>query len=152
MIKFLKISLFVSVLFAVMVYAFMQRGGNAKDASLTMSVRDYLLSEFLAELPLINSKLPHQVDAETILHSVEYDNNRVVIRYELSKAKYISADDEAVKYAVQKLREEGCREEGKRSLINVDIEFLSRYQNSKGATVFEVYLDKAICSKLMADG
>jgi len=62
----------VLVLLAGVIFASTKREPNNQDDFSNMSLREYILSSFINELPEINSKLPFQIDADTVLLSIEY--------------------------------------------------------------------------------
>lgn len=140
------------MLVAGLIYASLQRNNNLEVDEPRLSAREYLLSNFLSELPNINSKLPYQVDAETVLISVEYTNNRILSQYKLLNHKSITEiNQKGAAKLTEILKQQGCTDETKKSLINVGVEFLSRYQDSEGLVIFEVFLNKSICSTLISD-
>lgn len=143
--------LVILLLLSGLAYVALQTKDGLGDDAHQISQRDYLLSIFIGELPNINSKLPHQVDADTVLLSVEFRANKVVSKYELLNNKFNIGIDGGSNKIIEILKKQGCMDETKASLINVDVEFLSRYQDSKGLVILEVLINKPVCSRLLND-
>lgn len=110
-----------------------------------ISLRDYILGNFLSELPEINKKLPHKIDKETTLRSINYENNKILSVYEITSFEMSS---ELVKKIEPVLKKQVCNDETKRKFLDVDIEFLNRYQSPAGIMIFEIMVSKDACSKL----
>lgn len=110
-----------------------------------ISLRDYILGNFLSELPEINKKLPHKIDKETTLRSINYENNKILSVYEITSFEMSS---ELVKKIEPVLKKQVCNDETKRKFLDVDIEFLNRYQSPAGIMIFEIMVSKDTCSKL----
>lgn len=110
-----------------------------------ISLRDYILGNFLSELPEINKKLPHKIDKETTLRSINYENNKILSVYEITSFEMSS---ELVKKIEPVLKKQVCNDETKRNFLDVDIEFLNRYQSPAGIMIFEIMVSKDTCSKL----
>jgi hypothetical protein len=152
--KSIKLILTASLLFiglAGIVFSYIQKKDDTQNETHTISIRDYLLNSFLNELPSINNKLPFQIDANTVLLSIEYIDSKIVSRYELKNFQTVSKfDAEYIKQLTYKLRQQECLDDVKKRLIDTDIEFLSKYQDSRGSEVFEVIFNKSICAEFPA--
>ena len=131
------------VLFGIS-YSFFNKKDDKKK-EVIISLKDYILSSFLAELPEINKNLPHKIDGETTLLSIKFENNKVLSVYELNSKSVSREFLEKIRLAIQK---QVCDDEVKRKLLDVDIDFLNRYQNSTVDLKFEIPINRSICSKL----
>jgi len=111
-----------------------------------MTLREYLVSSFVSELPDINKNLPHKIDDKTTLLSIKYFNGKVISQYELSdltdNANSVNDFSDQLKSI---LRRQTCMDEVKKKLLEVDVEFIEKYQDSKGLTAFEVTANKSDC-------
>lgn len=112
----------------------------------TVSLRDYILTNFLSELPEINKSLPHKIDNETTLVSIKFEKNKILSVYELTSNSISRQTLEKVEAAIKK---QSCEDEMKSKLLNVDVDFLNRYQNSNGELIYEVLISGANCPKLL---
>lgn len=149
--KTAKAFLIILPVIAGLIYASVQTSTESKNSEENITLRDYLLNNFLAELPNINSKLPYKIDADTVLLSIEYLNGKVVSRYELPNLQSTMISTKQIEMKLlPELQKQGCLDESKMSLIGIDVEFLSRYQDSNGAILFEVPLNKKICSAFIS--
>jgi hypothetical protein len=117
-----------------------------QNTEVVMTWRDSLVSSFVAELPEINKKLPYSIDASTTLLSIEYLNGKVVSRYRLVN---VSDNEHMIKIFVSRiqlaLKMQTCSDDTKRKLLDVDVEFVEKYQNFKGEEAFEVVVNKSDC-------
>jgi len=137
----------VLVLLAGVIFASVKREPDSQDDAPKMSLRNYILSSFINELPDINSKLPFQIDANTVLLSIEYVNGKVLSRYKmLNYRSTIESNQKFIKEVAPRLKKQACLDEVKKRLIDVDVEFLSSYQDSKGSVIFEVNINRSTCS------
>ena len=118
---------------------------NAKQ-EVIVSLRDYILTNFLSELPEINKSLPHKIDNETTLVSIKFEKNKILSVYELTSNSISRQTLEKVETAIKK---QSCEDEMKSKLLNVDVDFLNRYQNSNGELIYEVLISRANCPKLL---
>lgn len=130
-------------------YASVQRS-SYQDGTLTVSVKDYLLSSFLSELPIINSKLPFKIDDSTVLLSIEYANNKVISRYQILNYK-VESNQDWIKNLTLSLRKKECVDDAKKNLIDVGVDFLNRYEDAKGLAIFEVLVSKSLCSEVNSE-
>lgn len=120
------------------------------DDEIVISVKEYLLSSFLAELPEINKNLPHKLDENTVLLYIKYEGAVVVSAYQLLNSSLLSLNDgNFSENSVMALQKQGCLNETKKRLIDVDVDFLERYQDSNGKLVAEFSINKTICSSVM---
>ena len=117
---------------------------NPSKEEVVISLRDYLLSSFISELPDINNKLPFKIDNKTTLLSISYYNNNIVSVYELTK---FDSDLKSIEKIKSILLKQVCDDDTKKKLLDVDVDFLNRYQNRSGDIIFEVLLTREICSK-----
>lgn len=132
------------VLFICVVLFFSSRKQDSAN-EIVISIRDYVLGSFLNELPEINKKLPNKIDDYTTLNLIKYEDKKIVSVYELA-SNSISVDLlEKIKPLVKK---QACKDEMKKNLLEVDIDFLERYQNSSGELLFEFTVNKSECVQL----
>ena len=117
---------------------------NPSKEEVVISLRDYLLSSFISELPDINNKLPFKIDNKTTLLSISYYNNNIVSVYELTK---FDSDLKSIEKIKSILLKQVFDDDTKKKLLDVDVDFLNRYQNRSGDIIFEVLLTREICSK-----
>lgn len=111
-----------------------------------MNLKSYLLNSFLNELPDINSKLPYQIDKNTVLLSIEYADGKILTRYKVPNQKFqIDSDQRFTKEMISKLQKQVCLDETKKGLINVDVDFLSQYQDALGQVMFEFLTNRSTC-------
>lgn len=110
-----------------------------------VSLRDYILSSFLTELPEINKNLPHRIDKSTTLVSIKFENNKILSTYELTSNNISRQAFEKIELAI---KNQTCEDEIKSKLLDVDVDFLNRYQNPNGDLIFEVLVSRTTCSKL----
>jgi DNA-directed RNA polymerase subunit L len=110
-----------------------------------VSLEDYVLGNFLNELPEINKKLPHIIDNQTTLLSIKYDSGKIISIYELVAYKISREFLDKIKPSI---KNQACDDGMKKNLLAVDVELLDRYQNSTGDILFEIALSKSICSEL----
>jgi hypothetical protein len=126
-----------------------EKAGSAQDKEVVMTLRDYLVNSFLAELPEINKNLPSKIDDNTTLLSIDYSNGSVISRYELNG---FFGDPYAIKNFGNRLgsvlKKQTCLDELKSKLLKVDVEFLGKYQDSKGVVMFEISVKNSDCTKL----
>jgi len=143
MIKNKNISIYIIVIITLLVisYSFFNKKDDPKQ-EIILSIKDYILNSFLAELPEINKNLPHKIDSETTLLSIKYENNKVLSVYELSSKNVNNEILEKIKPTIQK---QTCADEVKRKLLDVEIDFLNRYQKSNGDLIFEVQVSATNC-------
>ncbi len=146
-VKFLKLLAALAVILLFGFYSLINKVGGSEKKELVMSLRDYLVSSFALELPEINKKLPHNIDNSTRLLSVEYLNGQVVSRYELIGVREgINSDPEFINQVEPVVKRQACLDEVKRKLLDVDVDFVNRYQDSKGGVLFGVLINKSACS------
>jgi len=146
MLKFnsLKFYLCIVFLFLAIVLFYIKKSNEAKEEVL-ISIKDYLLSSFISELPAINKNLPYKIDNETTLISISYEDEKILSIYELSKFENRNDFTNKVEPI---LKRQSCEDETKKKLLDVDINFLNRYQNPSGFVIFELFLSRSICSKI----
>ena len=140
----LKLYLFVLILFLSISYFHIKKSTEAKEEVL-ISLKDYLLSSFISELPAINKNLPYKIDNETTLISVSYEGEKILSVYELSK---FENRNDFINKVEPILKRQSCEDETKKKLLEVDVNFLNRYQNPSGFVIFELLLSRAICSEI----
>lgn len=128
-------------------FTYEAKTSESKSQTLTLSLRDYLLSSFLAELPDINKKLPYAIDNSTVLLSIEYKNEKIIHLYELPKYRK-NKDSEAKLPQILgiALKRQACADPIRQNMLAAGIDFLSVYQDSAGQQIFEIPLDQSSCS------
>jgi hypothetical protein len=146
MIESKKIRIFIAltILLASGAYFFPAKKYESSNEVL-ISLKDYVLSGFLAELKEINSKLPYKIDGQTTLLSIRYEDDKVVSLYELALVGISREFIDKIKPSVTR---QACNEDLKKKLLDVDVEFLEKYKNSVGEILFEIPVSKSICSEL----
>jgi myo-inositol-1-phosphate synthase len=113
-------------------------------SEIVITMREYVLGSFLNELSEINKKLPNKIDGYTTLNIIKYEDKKIVSIYELA-SNDISVDLlEKIKPLIKK---QACKDEMKKNLLEVDIDFLDRYQNPTGDILFEVTISKSECAQ-----
>lgn len=145
--KFIKPPIFIIfIIICGVIFALTQRNPQNQGDTVNISLKDYLISSFVNELPDINNKLPVQIDRDTVLISIEYKNSKVLTRYKITNPD-IEKQNFTEKIAPS-LKKQACADEVKRNLIDVDVEFLNIYQDPKDSIIFELPINKEICSKI----
>ena len=148
--RYLKIFSIAFALIVVTAYILVDRANEPKDGTIELSLKDYLLSTLLNELPSINARLPYQIDANTKLLSIEYVNSKVVSHYELLNGREAKLEPQRLSALTFLLQKQACLDESKKPLIDVGVEFLSKYADSKGKVILEADINKAICTQFSA--
>lgn len=136
----------VVILFLIFFYYFFINKKDEKEEEVIVSLRDYILTNFLSELPEINKNLPYKIDDETTLVSIKFEKNKILSVYELSSN---SINRQALEKIETTIKKQSCEDEMKSKLLNVDIDFLNRYQNSNGELIYEVPISRINCPKLL---
>jgi hypothetical protein len=139
-----KFYLILAIILFGFVYTFFNKKDDAKQ-EIIISLREYILSSFLAELPEINKNLPHQIDKETTLISIKFEKDKILSLYHLTSDNISVEAFNKIEPAIIK---QSCEDEMKKKLLDVDVSFLNKYQNSNGNLRFEILVSKNICSKL----
>jgi hypothetical protein len=146
----LKVLACLLVLLLGIIVSVFEKAGSAQDKEVVMTLRDYLVSSFLAELPEINKNLPSKIDENTTLLSIDYSNGSVISRYELNG---FIGDPHSIKNFGDRLgpvlKKQTCLDELKSKLLKVDVEFLGKYQDSKGSVLFEISVKNSDCLSLV---
>jgi hypothetical protein len=141
--KFLILIAFIAC-FLIFAFSFFPEKEN-EDKEILITVREYVLRSFLNELPEINKKLPYKVDSQTTFNILKFEENKIVSIYEIA-SNAISFDRlEKIKPLIKK---KACIDEMKKKLLDVDIDFLDRYQNPTGDILFEVRINNSECAQL----
>ncbi len=145
MIESQKIRIFIvlAILLAGGAYFFPVKKAESSNEVL-ISLGDYILGSFLAELKVINSKLPYKIDGQTTLISIKYEDNKVVSLYELA---LVGISREFLDKIKPSITRQACNDDMKKKLLDVDVEFLDKYKNSVGEILFEIPVSKSICSE-----
>ncbi len=147
-IKYLKITFLVFSLLSCITYAFVYES-NENEGEVLVSLRNYLLNSFISELPEINKKLPQKIDEETLLISIQNDNGQVLTVYQLDNIKAGDATNaKLINKAKPFLEKKGCLDDIKKKLLDVDVNFLERYQDSEGRIIFEFLLTRTKCADI----
>lgn len=142
----IKYILPIIVLIFSLIFFFIYKKQNVQNEAITINVKDYILNSFLSELPSINSKLPFQVDSNTTLLSIRYENAKIISQYELTKYNEENKPTpEHIQNLATQLRKQECWDDIKKRLIDADIELINRYQNQNKIILFEVFLNKSTC-------
>lgn len=135
------------VLFAFIFSVFGKVSENEKP-EVIITLKDYLIKSFLAELPEINKNLPKEIDKNTSLLSIEYGEEKIYSRYELSSGtdlmQWINGDLNKIKTL---LIRQVCAQEFKRKLIEVDVGFIEEYKSNKGEVLFALSVGKKECAE-----
>lgn len=123
--------------------------GRDEKQELEMSLQQYVVASFLAELPAINSKLPHAIDASTTLQSIRYTDGKVVSLYQLTGTVQSTAalDPTAQKALIRRI----CTDELKGRLMDAGLEFTERYQDAGSRLVSELTVNSSACAKATAE-
>lgn len=111
-----------------------------------MTLGEYLLASFVSELPEINKNLPHTIDQDTTLISIEHTNGIIISNYVLTMDNHdnlSSLDAKSPLYSL--LTKQVCKDEVKSMLLDVGAEFLEKYQTSQGELIFEISVRNTDC-------
>jgi hypothetical protein len=120
---------------------------ESKSQTLTLSLRDYLLRSFLAELPDINKKLPYAIDDNTVLLRIEYKDEKIIHLYELPKFRKNKDSESKLPTTLgSALKRQACADPIRQNMLKAGIDFLSIYQDSAGQQIFEIPIDQSSCS------
>ncbi|NCA22877.1 MAG: hypothetical protein EBS86_17345 [Crocinitomicaceae bacterium] len=142
----LKAIAFYLILFSGVLFFLLGKPGGSREKEVVMTLRDYLVNSFVAELAEINKNLPNKIDDNTTLLSIDYSNGRVISRYGLDG---FNGDPSSIKNFGDQLKStlkaEICSDELKSKLLSVDVEFLGKYQDPKGAVIFEINVKSSDC-------
>lgn len=82
---FTAVAILLAISSCLLFFKYKEEKTEFKSTTVTLSLKDYLLNSFLAELPDINKKLPYVIDDKTILLNVEYKDEKIIHLYELKK-------------------------------------------------------------------
>lgn len=148
-----KIFVLVVLIFLAgsILFLFKQRVGPKNQEVLSLSVRDYLLSSFLAELPDINKKLPYAVDDKTILKHIEYKEGKIIQLYELNKyQKNSELENNISQSLIPALKKQACADPVRQNMLAAGIDFSSIYRDAAGQLIFEITFNKTSCSEIDA--
>ena len=145
MFKLNAIKIYAVILLALIAaFYFLQNKINAPKEEVVISLRDYLLSSLISELPDINKNLPIKIDDQTSLLSVSFNSNNVISIYELVK---FDGNINAIGEFKSALSKQVCSDDMKKKLLDVDVNFLNRYKNQSGDIIFDILVTKEICLK-----
>lgn len=140
------VAIVLAITSCLLFFTYKVKTPESNSKTLTLNLKDYLLSSFLAELPEINNKLPYAVDDNTVLLHIEYKNGKIIHLYELSK--YKKNKDVEVKLfqtLVSELKERACADPIRENMLAAGIDFLSIYRDSAGQLVFEIETNQSSC-------
>ena len=143
--KNFKIYVILITVLLVITYSIFNKKDDTKQ-EVIVSLRDYILSSFLSELPEINKNLPNKIDNETTLVSIKFEKNKILSVYELSSNSISRQKLERIEPAIKK---QSFEDEMRIKLLNVDVDFLNRYQNLNGELIFEVLISRTTCSEFL---
>lgn len=147
--KFTFIALFIFVGLFLFLLISQQKAPEKNEDVLSLSVKDYLLSNFLAELPDINKKLPYAIDNNTMLKFIEYKDGKVIQSYELIKYKKINDSEEKFfQSLIPALKKQACIDPIRQKMLAAGIEFSSIYSDTTGQVVFEITFNESSCSEI----
>ena len=142
----------IIILVLILLFGFVVFSSNklvdAKDDEVVIPLKDYVLNSFIAELPKINERLPYKIDNITTLLSVEFLNGRVVNTYEIGDSSSNTHTKNLVEKIKPMLIKQTCLDEIKGKLLDIDVDFLEKYQNSKGDVLFEISINKSDCLRI----
>lgn len=131
------------------IFSLFAKGGGGQDKEVVMTVREYLVNSFVSELPEINRNLPHKIDNKTTLLSIEYLDGKVVSKYRLDDIGYdVNLANNFNIQLKSIIKKQTCTDKVKSSLLEVDVDFVEKYQDPKGAAIFEVAVSKFDCLML----
>jgi hypothetical protein len=133
------LAIFIAI-FASTLY-FLAKSTTSKKDEVVLSVKDYLLNSFESELPGINKNLPHKIDDQTILLSISVQNGKVISVYQVDATAGLKLEKSR-----SALIKQECSDGLKKQLLDVDVNFINRYQDLLGKIVFELEIDNNICS------
>lgn len=139
--KKIQILIILTIFLAGLAYSF---SGKKEESGreVIITLKEYILGSFLSELPEINKKLPHKIDGQTTLISINYESNKILSVYELSAHAISREVLDKIKPSIKK---QACEDEMRKKLLEVDVEFLDRYKNPAGDIIFEVTLNRSEC-------
>lgn len=113
-----------------------------------ISLKDYVLQSFVAELDSINKNLPHRIDADTTLLSINYINGKVVSKYMITTVVF--SNEFKINFDTKiapSIKSKTCSDEIKEKLIGAGIDLLEQYQDSKGKIISEILVNQESCNK-----
>ena len=140
--------LVIPILLVGFVYAVVQHNAKNNSTEINVSIREYVLGNFLSELPAINSKLPFKVDDLTTLNSIEYIDGKIASRYTVMDSSLLDpSNSQSIMRIASKLSAQLCSDQTRRSLLDLEIEFLNKYQDKQGVSTFELLINKKTCLK-----
>lgn len=143
--KFLSIVLLSCLLIGIFAFFFISKR-DENETEITMTLSEYLLASFVAELPEINKNLPYTIDQDTTLISIEHSKGTIISNYVLTMHNhdhFSSIYQESPLYSL--LAKQVCTDEVKGMLLDVGAEFLERYQTSQGELIFEISVRNTDC-------
>lgn len=132
--KFFKIGLsIIAISLLAFFFKFIYNQKTKKESEITMTLSDYIINSFVAELPEINARLPYKIDPQTTLLSVEYSDFKITTRYELNDItkNYLITNE-------NKLKIKNCKNDTKNKLLEANVEFIDKYQNKNSEPIFEI--------------
>lgn len=130
-------------------YGFREKSPENPSKTLTIPLKDYLLSSFLAELPVLNKKLPYKLDETTVLMSIEYKNEKIIHVYELPKyKKNKGSEGNFFQSLIPFLKEQACFDPARQNMLAAGIDFLSMYRDSAGQLIFEIPINQSSCAEM----
>lgn len=145
MLRLNAIKIFAAILLVLIAaFYFLQNKINTPKEDIVISLRDYLLSSLISELPDINKNLPTKIDNQTSLLSVSFNSNNILSIYEIAK---FDGDINSMGKFKSTLSKQVCSDDMKKKLLDVDVDFLNRYQNQSGDIILEILVTREMCSK-----
>jgi|688.fasta_scaffold701308_2 hypothetical protein len=143
------VALILAAASSLLFFAYKANTSESKSQTLTLSLRDYLLSSFLDELPDINQKLPYAIDDSTVLLRIEYKNEKIIHLYELPKYRKNKDSEEKLSQTWgTALKRQACADTIRQNMLAAGINFLSVYQDSAGQQILEIEINQSSCSDM----
>lgn len=144
--KAIKIAVILLTLLFGTIFSLYSKIEDKHNGASTMTLREYFVQSFISELPEISKNLPHKVDNITTLLSIEYLNGKIISRYQLDN---IDKNTKTITDFINKIKpiliKQACSDEAKSKLLEVDVEFIEKYQDPKGAAIFEATIKRLDC-------
>lgn len=114
-----------------------------------LTLQEFILNSFLAELADIQKTLPHKIDQNTTLLSMTYSDQKVFSHYEIdSTAMHFSLDDGLKLGLEAALQNQNCLSDTKRKLLEAGIDFVEQYQKPNGGLIFKLTTQHDDCLRL----
>jgi hypothetical protein len=146
---FTAVAILLAITSCLLFFKYKEEKTEFKSTTVTLSLKDYLLNSFLAELPDINKKLPYVIDDKTILLNVEYKDEKIIHLYELKKyQKNKFSEDKILQKMALVLKEQACFDPIRKNMLAAGIDFLNVYRDSAGQLAFEISINQSDCNDI----